>query len=92
MDSNQIRKELDELIVETVSYDQDALPKRLLSYLSMWKWGKYGWVCRKNRPYRDQEREPFRKEHSGQPYHGAEAEGRGHRDLFRERKYMDAGF
>lgn len=44
MDSNQIRKELDELIVETVSYDQDALPKRLLAYLSMWKWGKYGWV------------------------------------------------
>ena len=27
-------------------------------------------------------REPFRKEHGGQPYHGAKAEGRGHRDLF----------
>lgn len=44
MDSNQIRKELDELIDKTVSYDQDALPKRLLAYLSKWKWGKYGWV------------------------------------------------
>ena len=36
MDSNQIRKELDELIVETVSYDQDALPKRLLEVGKVW--------------------------------------------------------
>ena len=43
-DSGKIRKELDTLIIETVEYDKEALPKRLLAYLSKWKWGSYGWV------------------------------------------------
>lgn len=49
-------------------------------------------LARENRSHHHQEREPFRKKYGGQPYHGAKAEGRGHRDLFRERKHMDAGF
>ena len=44
MNSSTIRKELDTLIIETQQYDKDAIPKRLLSYLSKWKWGSYGWV------------------------------------------------
>lgn len=43
-DSGKIRKELDTLIIETVEYDKEALPKILLAYLSKWKWGSYGWV------------------------------------------------
>lgn len=44
MNSNDIRDELDRLIIETVSYKKDVLPQQLLDHLSMWKWGKYGWV------------------------------------------------
>lgn len=44
MDSFVIRQELDDLIIETQEYDKAAIPQRLLSYLSKWKWGSYGWV------------------------------------------------
>lgn len=44
MNSNQIRQELDKLIVETTSYKSEVLPKTVLNHLSTWKWGKYGWV------------------------------------------------
>lgn len=44
MDSQVIRNELDALIVETQEYDKTAIPQRLLTYLSKWKWGSYGWV------------------------------------------------
>lgn len=44
MDYIVIRNDLDKLIVETTEYDKNTIPKHLLSYLSKWKWGQYGWV------------------------------------------------
>ena len=44
MDYVIIRDQLDSLVVETTEYKKDAIPDHLMSYLSQWKWGKYGWV------------------------------------------------
>ena len=44
MDRNTIRNELDYLIEKTENYNDSKIPGDLLTYLSQWKWGSYGWV------------------------------------------------
>lgn len=44
MNSTTIRKELDELISSTTSYDASKIPEGLKKALDSWKWGSYGWV------------------------------------------------
>jgi hypothetical protein len=44
MDDERIRKELDELVDQTTTFNEAAIPHDLLENLKKWKWGKYGWV------------------------------------------------
>ncbi len=39
-----IRHELDTIIKNTETYNENLIPTELLSNLKKWKWGSYGWV------------------------------------------------
>lgn len=42
--AKSVREKVDELVLETMSYQEDLIPESLKLNINNWQWGRYGWI------------------------------------------------